>query len=352
MITREAVCCAVALIAGCSSVEEPPFDDKGRAVWVEMPGAPQMSYHAVWGADAGDVLAVGEGGVAHFDGNTWHLVDGVPGTIYRAAWGRSASEVWIGGDGALLARSLTGWQAQLLFDGAHPITEYSVLAFGGDELHEYAIVMTGGKLLLLVNRGSAWETPHWRGTSGPTHPLPQRPSLLAHGARLLVAGDGELVEAFTSSDLGVPMWEAHTWGYGRDVPPVSSISGGPGFWVAAGARDVIVQRDEELEPELASDARTVLRRRDPRGLFASRANRFFVVGDPLELASADPRSGISASPVEACDESGCALERVDVGDGRIPLRAVWGDDAEVVIAVGDGIIVEREACGGRRCRGP
>jgi hypothetical protein len=340
MISPGAVSLAVALAAGCTAAAEPPFADKGRAVWTEMPGAPPMTYHAVWGAGAGDVLAAGDGGIAHFDGDAWRPVDGVPATTYRAVWGRSPSEVWIGGDGVLLARSLTGWQAQALFDGSREITDYSVLALGGGSLREYAVVRTGGKLLLLVNQGSAWETPLWRGASGPTLPFLSRPSLVVHGQRLLLAGDGELVEAYTSSDLGVPMWEAHPWRNGQDLPPVSSISGGPGFWVAAGGPSVVVLRDAEYEPEIASSA---ARPRDARAVFASRANRFFVVGDPV---------GAPASAVEACDEDGCVLERVDAAGGPVPLRAIWGDQDGTVIAAGDGVIVERVSGGGRRCREP
>ena len=347
-----AVWCAVALIAGCASPADPPFRDQGRATWVEMPGAPPITYHAVWGASARDVLAVGEGGIARWDGELWRPVDGVPATIYRAVWGRSASEIWIGGDGALLARSLTGWQAQLLFDRDHPITDYSVLALGGDSLREYAIVLTGGKLLLLVNRGSAWETPHWRDAAGPTWPFPQRPSLLAHGQRLLIAGDGDLIECYTSSDLGIPLWEAYRWRYDLDVPPLSSLSGGPDFWVADGGPAIAVERDAELDPELARDGRATARPLGPHALFASRSNRFFVVGAPIALPHPDPISGVSTSPIEACDEDGCALEAVDVRGGDVALHAVWGDPDEAVIAVGDGLIVERDSCGGRRCRTP
>jgi hypothetical protein len=350
-----AVAWTVALVTGCVTAPvDPPFSDKGRGVWVEMPGAPPMTYRAVWGAGARDVYAAGDGGIAHFDGEAWRPIDGVPVTTYRAAWGRSSSEVWIGGDGALLARSLTGWQAQLLFDGARPITEYSVLALGGDERREYAIVLTGGKRLLLVNEGSAWETPRWRDASGPNRPVPQQPSLLARGWDLLVAGDSGLVEYDRSSDLGVEMWEGHEYGYWqegdwRQLLPLASISGGPGFWVAAGGTNIAVMRDLDSEPRVALDA---ARPRDARGLFASRANRVFLVGEPVRLPVAELRSGVSVSPVEACDEDGCTLERVDAAGGEAPLHAIWGDTDGTVIAVGVGLIVQRESCGSRRCRGP
>jgi hypothetical protein len=308
------------MIAGCLPAD-PPFSDKGRGVWIELPGAPAMTYRAIGGAERHELFAVGDGGIARFDGETWHLVDGVPATTYRAIWGRSAAEVWIGGDNALLARSLTGWQAQALFDGPHPITEYAVLALGGDAAHEYAIVMTGGTLLLLTNSGSVWETPYWRSGDGPTSPFPQQPSLLVHGGGLLVAGAGGLVTYRTTTDLGVPMWEGYR---AADVPPLHVISGGPGFWVAAGGSSVVIQRDAE-------DSTAIAGPRDPRAIVASRANRFFLAGE---------------STIEACDEAGCVPERVEAA--HLPLHALWGDDS-AVIAVGDGVIVERRACGTRHC---
>jgi hypothetical protein len=332
-----------ALAAGCLADPGPPFADKGRGVWIEMPGAPAMRYHALWGAGAGDVIAVGDAGIAHWDGEAFRPVGGVPAAIYRAVWGRSPSEVWIGGDGVLLARSLTGWQAQALFDGERPITEYSVLALGGSDAREYAIVQTGGKLLLLENRGSAWETPLWRG-GGPA-PFPRPPSLYVSGLgnQLLVAGGGEIDSFSTSSDLGVPAWERAAWPYGVELPPVSLISGGPEFWIAAGGGpDVVTYRSVgDREPVVIAGA---ARRREVRGAFASRANRFFLVGAPAGSAP--------GSSIEACDEEGCALERVDVGDGAPELFAVWGDPDGAVIAAGDGLIVERTSCGARRCREP
>jgi hypothetical protein len=334
-----AVLCALAFVTGCVIEDDPPFRDKGQVVWVEMAGAPQMAYHGVWGSDARDVLAVGDGGIARFDGEVWRLIEGVPSTPYRAVWGRSALEVWIGGDDALLARSLTGWQAQMLFDGTHPITEYSVLALGGNDAHEYAVVMTGGKLLMLVNRGSAWET-LWRGANEAPRPVPQRPSLHVHGDRLLVAGAGTLVEYFMTSSLGVPMWESRLWRYGDGVPPLSVISGGADFWIAAGGPAVVVQRDRDFDP---ASARNAAAARDVLGIFASRANRFFLIGEPVAQRGGTRSAGIT-SPVEACDNDGCVLERVDTRSA-VTLRAVWGDADGVVIAVGDGSIVVRDPCG-------
>lgn len=336
MFSRWAVC-AFALVAGCVAPADPPFHDKGRGVWAPMPGAPVMPYLAVWGADARDVLVVGDGGIARFDGDTWHLAEGVPATVYRAVWGRSSSEAWIGGDNVMLARSFGGWQAQQLYDGQHEITSYSVLALGGSALHEYAIVRTGGKRLLLVNQGSAWETPYWRDGNGPTWPLPAQPSLLVHGPQLLVAGEGGLVECKTSDDLGIATWEAYRWRAGQDLPPVSSISGGADFWVAASGSQIVVQRDEEADVTIIDEATTPAHH-DALAVFASGPNRIFVVGDPR-------------SPVEACDDSGCVPERVD-GVGDAALRAVWGDPDGTVISVGDGVIVERATCGTLRCSRP
>lgn len=47
--------------------------------------------------------------------------------------------------------------------------------------------------------------------------------------------------------------------------------------------------------------------------------------------------------IAGCGADGCALERVQPGGGEMPLRAVWGDGLQTVIAVGDNLIVERRA---------
>ena len=44
-----------------------------------MPGAPPLPYHAVWGANASNVVPVGEGGIAHWNGELWRPVDGHAG---------------------------------------------------------------------------------------------------------------------------------------------------------------------------------------------------------------------------------------------------------------------------------
>src|SRR5690242_9004736 len=83
-------------LAGCVGDDAPLFADKGHGVWVEVPATPALTYRAVWGAQAADVFAAGDG-VAHFDGHAWTVVDDVPAGTYRAIWGRSTDQIWIGG---------------------------------------------------------------------------------------------------------------------------------------------------------------------------------------------------------------------------------------------------------------
>ena len=319
MKIASAVWCAVALMAGCTpATEEEPFADKGAGSWVEMKGVPELSYRAVWGANAREMYAVGDGGVAVGDGDAWRLLDEVPPASYRAIWGRSPSEVWIGGDGILLARTLTGWQQQMLFDGSLEVTEYSVVALGGGALDEYAIVLTGGELLLFGNQGSAWETVWWRDAAGPGWPLPRDPSLFARGSDILVGGAGDTVRCSLVSEYGISRWEAYRWPYGGDLPRLASVTGGDGFWVGAGGAWAVVLDDGEEEPTIIPTEGDAA-----RAIHARSANELFVVGDTIE----------------ACDRSGCAVEAGVAAKG---LRAAWGDGDATVVAAGDGVILERE----------
>jgi hypothetical protein len=313
--------------------DEPAFDDKGLGVWQEVE-APALGYRAIWGASPREIYAVGDGGIAVGDGSSWKLVEGVPAATYRAVWARSSSEIWIGGDGALLARSLTGWQEQVLIHDGLTLTDYSVLALGGGAIDEYAIVMTGGNLLLFINNGAAWETPFWRGAAGPNWPLPGNPSLVARWDGFLLAGDGDLVICTTSNEYGFATWEAYRWPLGLDLPRLRSISGGPGFWAGAGGAYLAVHRDGDEEPTITS------RERDAYGISAASANQMFLVGEIIELDQPDAISGVTASSIEACDRDGCALELVKPGPR--PLRAIWGDGAGTTVAVGDGVIVARQ----------
>ena len=203
-------------MAGCAAETEVPFADKGAGEWVAMKGVPEVAYRAVWGVSEREVYAVGDGGVAVGDGEGWRLMVELPAASYRAVWGRSASEIWIGGDGILLARSPTGWQRQAVYDGSLEVVNYSVMALGGDQREEYAIVASGGERLLLVNDGSAWRTALWRGDL-PSWPLPPDPSLFVRDGRILVGGAGELVRCSTTTELGIPMWEAYRWPIGGDL---------------------------------------------------------------------------------------------------------------------------------------
>lgn len=326
---------------GCEATpDDPPFLDKGLGQWVEMPGVVPTPCLAVWGASAGEIYAVGDG-VSLFDGKSWQPIEGIPATTYRAVWGRSAEQLWIGGDDVLLARTPAGWQEQELRDGMVAIEHYSVLALSGNQRSEYALVNTGGKVLLLENQGSAWATSFWYLSDGPTRPLPQAPSLLARGWELLVAGGDHLIRCSQTDTLGVPAWEAYRWSsYASvdvDPPPVRAIAGDSRFFAAAGA-DVAVYRDDSGELRVLEDDREACLPRDAAAIAAVTANQLYVVGRSIRLAGPDPVSGVTESPVEACDAAGCALERVPPDYEGRTLQAVWADGRATVVAVGEGAL--------------
>jgi len=334
--------CATSLLFGCETVaEDPPFADKGLGQWVEMPGVLPTPCAAVWGASAGEIYAVGNG-VSVFDGEQWEAVADIPVSTYRAVWGRSAEQMWIGGDDVLLARTPAGWQQQELRDGMVPIEHYSVLALSGNSVDEYALVNTGGKVLLLENEGSAWATPLWYGGDGPARPFPQAPSLLARGSELLVAGDDDLLRCSRTNELGVPAWEMYRWSsyVSADVsiPPLRAIAGDSRFFAAAGGADVVVYRDELGELQEIGKGLEACLSRDAAGIAAVTANQLYVVGRSIRLASPDLLSGVTTSPVEACDADGCALEPVPAAYEETALAAVWADGRATVVAVGHGAL--------------
>ena len=340
---RLVVSCVVGCaLGGCLGDDPPRFADKGQGVWVEVPATPALTYRAVWGVHAADVFAVGEG-AAHFDGRAWTTLE-LPVATYRAIWGRSGDQIWIGGDNILLARTLTGWQPQQVFDHGQPITEFSVLAVEGDAYGEYAVIRTGGQLLLVINQGSVWETPYWR--SGSALPFATQPSLHASGGGLVIAGDGTLHDVLTSTDLGVPLWESRPYFY--DVADgVTVLGGANGEYVAAGP-DRVVFRFGIEDPIAVFETRELTVQRNPHGL-SMRNGQAFVVGDQLQLATrARSTTAVAASPIEACDVDGCALERI-AEDRGASLQAVWGDGNGRAVAVGDGWIVHRTSCGALRC---
>lgn len=329
-----------ALLGACTGDDLPRFDDKGQGVWVEAPNTLALTYRAVWGVHARDVFAVGDGAV-HFDGTAWTSYE-LPAATYRAIWGRSGDQIWIGGDNILLARTLSGWQEQLVFDGAQPITEFSVLSIAGDGESEYAVIRTGAQLLLVINRGSAWETPYWR--SGETLPFGPRPSLHAGPWRLRVAGDGVLHTVERTGELGAYESVPYFYDGGEDITIVGGTTTAyEEEWVAVGPDHLLFTFGIEEAIEVR-ESRDLAVPRKPRAV-AMRNGRAIVVGERVERVRTT--SGIAASQIEACDVDGCALERIEE-DRAQPLDAVW-TDGHSAIAVGDGFIVHRTACGALRC---
>lgn len=152
---------------------------------------------------------------------------------------------------------------------------------------------------------------------------------------------GELRRARYAGYKDEWLWEASRWWGDIELPALSAIAGGADHWVAAGGEDLFIQRDSLAETTVLGDDRDATRKRAAHGLFAPSVGRFFAVGDSIHLEDPDPYSGVRVSPIEACDYTGCALETIQSGHETTPLRAVWGDDAGTVMAVGDGIIVRR-----------
>ncbi|HEY4054952.1 MAG TPA: hypothetical protein VGM39_00040 [Kofleriaceae bacterium] len=328
-----------AFLVGCAG-DESFFPDKGTGTWVAIDGTPALGYRAIWSDFANDVYAVGSGGAAHYDGAQWETLAPLSGS-YRAVWGRSEQQVWIGGDDAMWTSSLTGWEPQELRDHSDAITHYSVLDIEGDKAHEYALVQSGGRALLFVNTGTAWQTVYWTATSARL-PLDGKLIIRRDGS-LIVAGNSAMVLCTVDRDL--PIWDAidaSAW-YGQPpLPLVKGLTGGDGYWAGAGRDAVMIRDDDNDEFSLLVDQRDAIVPRNANAIYGTSASRMFVVGAPVVLRAPDV-SGVTKSPVEACDDNDCVLEPVFPPTQIATFSAVTGSRDAAVFATSDETVFQRAA---------
>jgi hypothetical protein len=78
---------------------------------LEAPLPQANDLHAVWGATAGDVWAVGAAGATlHWNGSAWVLRPSGTSAALRGIWGSSSDNVWAVGDGGTILRwNGAGW---------------------------------------------------------------------------------------------------------------------------------------------------------------------------------------------------------------------------------------------------
>jgi hypothetical protein len=166
----------------------------------------------------------------------------------------------------------------------------------------------------------------------------------ALGYRALWASPDHQVVAV--GNAGIAVWEAvdaarwHGW---PTLPAMRSISGGARFWAGASRDTLLVKREDADQPEIRPDNRAVLSPRDVRGIHAASADRLLLVGDPVILEAPDPVSGVTSSPVEACDDAGCALEQVLPAARISRFNAVVGTHDRTAFAVSDDAVFRRWA---------
>ncbi|MBX3160134.1 MAG: hypothetical protein KF773_29475 [Deltaproteobacteria bacterium] len=84
-------------------------------VWTQMTSNTTADLKGVWGANSSDVWAVGVAGtLLHWDGSAWTPQTGVTTRDLEAAWGSSATDVWIAATGAVLHFDGQSWSTQNL----------------------------------------------------------------------------------------------------------------------------------------------------------------------------------------------------------------------------------------------
>src|SRR6185295_6501496 len=70
--------------------------------WTPVSSGTLSQLHAIWGASAGDVWAVGEGGaIQRWNGTRWSTApeaSTAATTLWRGVWGSAADDVWLIGN--------------------------------------------------------------------------------------------------------------------------------------------------------------------------------------------------------------------------------------------------------------
>ena len=145
------------VVAAGDSVWTKPTDD-GEAAWVELAGAPTVTWRAVVARGADDVVVAGDDGtVAHWDGTAWATRFSSATIDLRALWLRPGTS----GDEGVFAVG-TGGQLVTTVDGnwkASQIAQSSVVLSDVSGLPDGTLVAVGDQHTITIKRptGLAWQ---------------------------------------------------------------------------------------------------------------------------------------------------------------------------------------------------
>lgn len=144
-------------VVSCTSICTPALTECELFGWIPVDtGLPDPRLHGVWGADANNVFAVGDGVVLRWNGTAWEqqtLPAAVASASFRGVWGRNASDVYaVGLGGAMVHYDGSGW-AIGPYTGTSDLyavtgNETDVIAVGGgDNVATFVESLNGGPLM-------------------------------------------------------------------------------------------------------------------------------------------------------------------------------------------------------------
>lgn len=126
--------------------------------WTSVESGTREGLEGVWGSRADDVWAVGYGGIQHWDGESWSTSDGTWGL--HAVSGQSARDVWAVGDhGTVLHWDGDSWTRSTLPDDGRRLDLRGVWAGGASDVWVVGTIVTGTAAtdgILLHYDGRTW----------------------------------------------------------------------------------------------------------------------------------------------------------------------------------------------------
>jgi len=259
-----------------------------------------VPFHAVWGAGASSVFAVGAGTILHYNGTAWSQQAVVPGTL-RAVWGVAATDVYAVGDaGTILHYNGTTWAVQA------SNTSAELRSVWGRYSGEVYVAGNGVWLSNASGWHSFWNGTEWNallglGTSKLFNFGPQQ-----NVVRDLTSSTTTLISGFSTSKLILG-----AWGVGASLGYAVGESGA-------------VERYAGAWTDLSYGTATL------RGVWASAVNDVYIVGDSSTIAHHNGTAWtMQVPPVSAT------------------LRGVWSTAGGRVFVVGEdstgkGIILHRD----------
>ena len=282
-------------------------DYDSGVVWAPQASGVSTGLRAVWGSDASNVWAVGDGGVIlKWNGTTWTAQTSGTTNALRAVWGTSATSVWaVGDNGTVLKWDGSTWNAQTsgttnALRGVWGLSATSVWAVGDN-----------GTIL------------KWNGTTWAAQTSGVATALYAvwgfDTTHVWAVGAGGVVRFWNNAT-----WAAQTSGTTETLRGVWGTSA-TSIWACGTAGKIIKGSGTTWS---AQTSNTTL---DLTSIWGSDANNLWASGNTGTITRTT---------------NGGSAWTAQISNAAQPLSSIRGTDANNIWAVGDaGVIMNRSATG-------